>query len=94
MNNCAKRSHISLLTVHICKNAKNMITLMSAYAVFWDLLDQLEIYKDGNLDFSTVCEYMGADRSRLDALLLEETGLSGQEILSAFKVLDNYRNYD
>ena len=64
-----------------------MITLLSSYAVFWELLDKLEIYKDGNLDFQTVCDYMGAD-----ALLLEETGFSGQDILSRFRALDNYRN--
>ena len=71
-----------------------MITLLSSYAVFWELLEKVEIYKDGNLDFQTICEYMGTDHGRLDALLQEETGLSGQEILSAFKSLDNYRNYD
>ena len=69
-----------------------MITLLSSYAVFWELLDKLEIYKDGNLDFQTVCDYMGADASRLDALLMEETGFSGQDILSTFRALDNYRN--
>ena len=68
-----------------------MMTLLSSYAVFWDLIEKLEIYKDGNLDFQTVCDYMGADAFRLDALLLEETGFSGQDILSAFRTLDNYR---
>jgi len=71
-----------------------MITLLSSYAVFWELLEKVEIHKDGNLDFQTVCDYMGADAARLDALLLEETGFSGPEILSRLKALDNYRNYD
>jgi hypothetical protein len=62
-----------------------MITLLSAYAVFWSLLDRERIYLDTSLDFTTVCDYIGIDRERLDLLLLEETGLCGQDILAHFR---------
>ena len=78
----------SLKTVHICEKAKRMITLLAAYSVFWELLDRERIYQDDSLDFSTVCDYIGIDRVRLDALLLEETGMCGQDILAHFRSID------
>ena len=65
-----------------------MITILAAYAVFWDLLDRERIYLDKSLDFSTVCDFIGIDRGRLDNLLLEETGMCGQDILAHFRAID------
>ena len=65
-----------------------MITLLAAYAVFWELLDRERIYLDDSLDFSTVCDYIGIDRERLDTLLIEETGMHGQDILAHFRGID------
>ena len=62
-----------------------MITLLASYAVFWDLLDRERIYLDQSLDFSTVCDYIGIARERLDNLLYEEIGMSGQDILAHFR---------
>ena len=62
-----------------------MFTLLTAYAVFWDLLDRERIYLDPGLDFTTVCENMGIARERLDSLLYEETGMHGQDILAHFR---------
>ena len=62
-----------------------MITLLTAYAVFWELLDRERIYKDKDLDFATVCDFIGIDPERLDNLLFEETGLRGQDILARFR---------
>ena len=65
-----------------------MITLLASYAVFWNLLDSERIYLDQSLDFSTVCDFIGIDRGRLDNLLLEETGMHGQDILAHFRGID------
>lgn len=65
-----------------------MITLLNAYAVFWNMLDREHIYQDKNLDFPTICDFMGIDRERLDNLLYEETGLHGQDILARFRGID------
>ena len=82
---CATGGIKSLKTVHICKKAKYMITLLASYAVFWDLLDRERIYRDENLDFPTVCDFIGIACDRLDSLLLEETGFHGQDILAHFR---------
>ncbi|MBQ9878212.1 MAG: hypothetical protein IJM29_04820 [Bacteroidales bacterium] len=71
-----------------------MITLLTAYAVFWEMLDRERIYMDKNLDFQTVCDYIGIDRSRLDRLIYEETGLHGQEVLTHFRGIGFSMNYD
>ncbi|MBO7117183.1 MAG: hypothetical protein J6V81_00740 [Bacteroidales bacterium] len=71
-----------------------MITLLTAYAVFWELLDRDRIYLDQSLDFSTVCEYMGIASERLDRLIYEETGFHGQEVLTRFRGIGFSMNYD
>ena len=71
-----------------------MITLLTAYAVFWELLDRDRIYLDKSLDFSTVCEYMGISTERLDRLIYEETGFHGQEVLTHFRGIGFSMNYD
>ena len=93
-NKCTAGITKSLKTIHIRKKAKNMITLLGAYAVFWELLDRERIYLDRGLDFTTVCDYIGIAAHRLDSLIYEETGLHGQEVLTHFRGVGFSMNYD
>ena len=63
----------------------DMENIIEKYRIFEKLIDEEQVYKDGTAGFGRICRAIGADPERLDALIKEETGFSGQEIISSFR---------
>jgi len=61
-----------------------MKTVEKAYKSLWNLIDKQEIHLH-TLNFTSVCERLHADESQLDALLQEELGYTGAELLLALR---------
>lgn len=62
-----------------------MDTLMSKYALLERLLNEEKIYLDRELAFSRVCGWLVVPELPMDALLRQELGLGGEELLSALR---------
>ncbi|MBO4434838.1 MAG: hypothetical protein J5769_05240 [Bacteroidales bacterium] len=57
-----------------------MKTTSKAYKALWKLIDKEEIHLH-TLDFSYVCNRIGASEEELDKLLTQELGYTGRELL-------------
>lgn len=57
-----------------------MKTASKAYNDLWTLIDKESIHLK-TLDFSAVCERIGANEKELEAILLRELGYTGYELL-------------
>lgn len=69
------------------KGAQNPIIMKAvnkAYESLWNLIDKEEIHLK-TLDFSAICERIGAYEPDLDALIQAELGYSGYELLAALR---------
>lgn len=66
-------------------------SLMKSYEIFSRLLHEDKIFMDPSLSFSIICRWIGADRRRLDKLIKNELGLSGMEMIRAFRAIEMER---
>lgn len=61
-----------------------MKTVEKAYKSLWKLIDKEQIHLH-TLDFTSVCERLHANEAQLNALLEEELGYNGAELLLALR---------
>ena len=66
-----------------------MSTLLTDYALFSKMILEEKAYLDPDLSFEDICNIIGAEPGRLDMLLVEELGMSGEEILSHCRNIGN-----
>lgn len=58
--------------------------MMEKYAEFCTMMLEDRIYEDPEVSFADLCRAMGVRPRSLDAILIRELGLSGEEILHEF----------
>ena len=66
-------------------------SLMKSYEIFSRLMHEDKIFMDSNLPFSIVCRWIGADRRKLDKLIKSELGISGMQMMRAFRAIEMER---
>lgn len=59
--------------------------LINKYSLFADLLEKGKIYLDPEVDFPEVCRRLEVASRDMDDLLQEELGMTGDEVLSAYR---------
>lgn len=62
--------------------------LEAQYAEFYRLLEEEKVYRDRTLCFVDICQKIGTDPIVMNALLLDELGMSGEEVLSRYRNID------
>lgn len=60
-------------------------TINEYYELISKILLENKVYMDPTLTFSRLCQYIGADPKSLDALILSEMGLSGDELMHRYR---------
>lgn len=63
-----------------------MDTIKEAYTEFGRLMIEEKIYLDPSLDYGDLCRRrLGVESYRLDELLLDELGMTGEELIAVFR---------
>lgn len=80
-------SHVIMEAEHGNKQqeTEQAATLDGQYEALSALLLDEKLYMDGTLGFREVCSWIGADPERLGALIREELGLSGEDLLRTLR---------
>lgn len=59
--------------------------LAGKYALFAEMMNEVRIYLDTGIDFGSVCRFLDLEEEALDAVLIDELGLGGNEIFSIYR---------
>lgn len=60
--------------------------IKEAYTEFGRLMVEEKIYLDPSLDYGDLCRrHLGVESYRLDELLLDELGMTGEELIAVFR---------
>lgn len=62
-----------------------MDMIKEAYAEFGRLMVEEKIYLDLSLDYGELCHRLGVESYLLDELLLDELGMTGEELIAVFR---------
>lgn len=62
-----------------------MDMIKEAYAEFGRLMVEEKIYLDPSLDYGELCRRLGVESYLLDEFLLDELGMTGEELIAVFR---------
>lgn len=63
-----------------------MRTLEENYDILEKLLDDEKVFMNPAVTFADICGWLGARKSDMDALVMRELGLCGDELLARFRL--------
>ncbi len=66
--------------------AINDYQLLKAYREFERLLVKDEVYKDKRTSYPSICKELGVPPKSMDALLLQELGMTGRQLIRSFRI--------
>ncbi len=66
--------------------AINDYRLLKAYREFEKKLVQEEIFKDKRVSYPSICKELGVPPKSMDALLLQELGMTGRQLIRSFRI--------
>lgn len=62
-----------------------MCTISSTFLRFERLMDNEKVYLDPDVSFHTICRRLAVSPSSLDEILIQELGMSGDELVDSYR---------
>jgi hypothetical protein len=67
------------------EKSRAMEELNVDYAAFEHAMDDLLLYRDLSMSFEDICRAVGADPAVVEAILVEELGYRGEELVERYR---------